>query len=385
MKKNDCSMPAKSDFFNKGIGKYLKYIIFSTNILAIFVLLTSILAWTVIPSKIPIIAYLGLGFPIILFINIVYLILWLVSWRWKYALVQFAVILCCWNPISTCFPIHFKTKDIPESSFKVLSYNVRSFNWLRGEKARKNPIFDYIKESNADIVCFQEFTVSTGKGKRDIITQSEMNEIMKDYPYRSIVNLGRKRKGHIYGIACYSKFPISDTHKLPIESSYNGSVMYTLDIQEKKVTLINNHLESNRLTSEDKKAYKDFLKTRDKASFEEMAHSLHNRLGAGYKIREKQAELIKQKLDEQKTDATIVCGDFNDAPISYTYHTIKGDNLIDSYVNTGFGQGITYHENYFFVRIDFILHSTNINSYNCTVDRVKYSDHYPIWTHLSFK
>lgn len=377
-------MPATSDFFSKKIGKYLKYTIFATNILAIIVLLTSILAWTVVPSKIPIIAYLGLGFPIILFINIAYLILWLVSWRWKYALVQIAVIICCWKPISTCFPMHFKTKEIPENSIKVLSYNVRSFNWLRGEKARKNPIFDYIVDSNADIVCFQEFTASTGKGKNDIITLNEVNKIMKEYPYRSVINLGRKNRNHIYGIACYSKFPILETTKLPIESTYNGSVLYTLDINDKKVTLVNNHLESNRLTSEDRKQYKDFLKTRDRETLDGIAHTLHNRLGAAYKIRENQANLIRETMDKQETDATIVCGDFNDAPISYTYSTIKGD-LIDSYANTGFGQGITYHENYFLVRIDFIMHSTNIQSYNSTVDRVKYSDHYPIWTLLSFK
>lgn len=377
-------MPATSDFFTKTIGKYIKYTIFATNILAIIVLLTSILAWTVIPSKIPIIAYLGLGFPIILFINIAYLILWLVSWRWKYAVVQLAVIICCWKPISTCFPIHFKAKEIPENSIKVLSYNVRSFNWLKGNKARKNPIFDYITESNADIICFQEFTASTGKGKKDIITLDEVNKILKEYPYRSVINLGRKKKNHIYGIACYSKFPILETHKIDIESTYNGATLYTLDINGKKVTLVNNHLESNRLTSEDRKLYKDFLKTRDRETFDGIAHTLHNRLGAAYKIREEQANLIREKINEQKTDATIVCGDFNDAPISYTYHTIKGD-LIDSYTNTGFGQGITYHENYFFVRIDFIMHSTNIQSYNCSVDRIKHSDHYPIWTHLSFK
>lgn len=378
-------MPATNEFFSKKVGKYLKYTIFATNILAIIVLLISILAWYVVPSKMPIIAYLGLGFPIILFINTAYLILWLVSWRWRYALVQFIIIACCWKPISTCFPIHFKTKEIPENSIKILSYNVMGFNWTTGDKARSNPIFDYVVNSNADIVCFQEFTASTRKGNKSIITLDEVNKIMKDYPYRSVINLGSNKRSHIYGIACYSKFPILNSHKLPIESTYNGSVIHTLDIQGKKVTLVINHLESNRLTSEDRKLYKDFLKTRDRESLDEVAHTLHNRLGAAYKIREDQVNLIRQAMDKQETDATIVCGDFNDAPISYTYHTIKGKDLIDSYANTGFGQGITYHENYFLVRIDFIMHSAAFQSYDCTVDKVKYSDHYPIWTYLSFK
>ncbi len=199
--------------------------------------------------------------------------------------------------------------------------------------------------------------------------------------------MGKQGKAptYIYGVACYSKFPILESFKVPTkESVYNGAVIHTLEIQGKKVTLVVNHLESNRLTSKDKKTYKDFLKTRDKESFGDMASTLQNKLGAAYKIRENQVDIIRHHIDQQKTDATIVCGDFNDAPLSYTYHKMKGQ-LTDAYKNTGFGQGITYHENYFWVRIDFIMHSANIESYNCTVDKVKYSDHYPIWTYLAFK
>ena len=33
-------------------------------------------------------------------------------------------------------------------------------------------------------------------------------------------------------------------------------------------------------------------------------------------------------------------------------------------------------------RIDHILHSANMRSYNCKVDKVHYSDHYPMWCYL---
>lgn len=387
MKKSDFSMPVKNKLTEFRFGRYIKYIIFATNIIAIVLLLLSIFSWTVLPSKITIIAYLGLIFPITLFINIVYLILWTATWRWKYALVQLIVIACCWQPISTCFPVHMRQDKMPENRFKVLTYNVRSFNWLRGDSARKNPIFDYVLESNADIVCFQEFSVATKKDKRSIISEQELNNIMKDYPHRSIIRFGKSTKktsSHIYGIAVYSKFPIEESAKVPLESIYNGSVMHTLTIQGKKVNLVVNHLESNRLTTEDKKLYKDFLKSRDRESFDEMALNLQEKLGTAYKIREEQVNVIRKLMEQKKSDATIICGDFNDTPLSYAYHTMKKD-LVDSYANTGFGQGITYHENYFWVRIDYIMHSLGIQSYNCTVDKVKYSDHYPVWTYLAFK
>jgi len=372
-------------FAARKIGRFIKYTVFATNIIAILFLLLSILSWSIVPSKITAIAYLGLAFPITLFINVCYLLLWLITWRWKYALIQVIVIACCWKPISTCFPVHFKSKNIPENSIKILTYNVRGFNWLTGKDARENPIFDYVSNSKADIVCFEEFAVSYDNSKRrSLISEKELDQIMKDYPYKSIISLGPHKRSYIYGIACYSKFPIEESLKVPIESTYNGSVIHTLNIQGRKVSLVINHLESNSLTAKDKQLYKDFLKTRDRESFDAMAHTLQEKLGAAYTIREEQVNVIREFLDKQETEATIICGDFNDTPLSYTYHTMKKD-MVDSYANTGFGQGITYHENYFLVRIDYIMHSKAFQSYNCTVDKRKYSDHYPIWTYLAFK
>jgi len=377
-------MPATNKLTGEKIGRFIKYLIFATNIIAIITLLLSILAWTIVPSKVTFIAYLGLAFPIILLINICYLLLWTITWRWKYALVQLIVIVCCWQPISTCFPVNLRSKEVPADKIKILTYNVRGFNWLTGDKARKNPILNYVANSKADIVCFEEFAASYDTRRRSLISEKELDEIMKDYPYKSIIRLGPKRPAYIYGIACYSKFPILKSIKVPIENSYNGSVIHTLEIQGREVSLAINHLESNSLTARDKQLYKDFLKTRDKDSFDAMAQTLQSKLGAAYKDREIQVNMIKEVLDKQETKATIICGDFNDTPISYTYHTMK-EGMVDAYANTGLGQGITYHENYFWVRIDYIMHSPNMESYQCTIDKVKYSDHYPIWTYLAFK
>ncbi|MFV0537800.1 MAG: endonuclease/exonuclease/phosphatase family protein [Dysgonomonas sp.] len=379
-------MQVKNKLSKIRIGKYLKYTIFATNIFAIIILVLSTFAWKIVPSKATVIAYLGLGFPIILFINILYLILWVISFRWKYALVQMVAITICWQPILTCFPIHTRTsvKNIPENSFKILTYNVRAFNWAKGEKARNNPIIKYLINSDADIICLQEFAVSTGKSKKDIITEKELSAKLKDYPYHEIIKLGTSRGNLAYGLACYSKFPITKAIRLPLESTYNGSAMYELKIQGKDVTLVNNHLESNRITSEDKQLYKEFFINKDRETLGEVAMNIQTRLGAAYKKREAQAKIIRDILNKQESDVTIVCGDFNDTPISYAYYTIKGD-MVDSYASTGFGQGITYHENMFWFRIDFIMHSLGLQSYNCTVDKIKYSDHYPVWTHLAFK
>ena len=81
----------------------------------------------------------------------------------------------------------------------------------------------------------------------------------------------------------------------------------------------------------------------------------------------------------------IVCGDFNDGPISYAHRTIaKG--LTDCFVSSGNGFGISYHHSGFFVRIDNILCSDDWEPYECKVDdKIAVSDHYPIICKLKMR
>jgi len=81
----------------------------------------------------------------------------------------------------------------------------------------------------------------------------------------------------------------------------------------------------------------------------------------------------------------IVCGDFNDSPLSYA-HRVIGKELDDAFVQSGNGFGISYNQNHFYFRIDHILLSKNLESYQCTVDKtIKSSDHYPIWCFVAKK
>ena len=157
-----------------------------------------------------------------------------------------------------------------------------------------------------------------------------------------------------------------------------------MKIKGKRVSIFNTHLESNRITSDDKKLYSSFLKSEEEVKLKDVTENIKSKLGVAFAVRENQTELIRSYVADQKTNATVLCGDFNDTPISYAYKTMKGD-LIDSFVATGRGLGITYHENLFLFRIDYIFHSIKIKSYNTTVGDQKYSDHYPIWTDLVFK
>ena len=248
------------------------------------------------------------------------------------------------------------------------------FNNLE-KKDGKNPILSYHADSKADIICLQEYN-STGNKK--YLTAEDIRKALKAYPYRSIHN---PEKGGSQ-LACFSKFPILSARPIQYESTYNGSMQYTLKVNEDTITLINNHLESNKLTKEDKVIYEDMIKDPDAKKVKTGLRQLIKKLAEASAIRSSQADSVASIIANSQYPTIIACGDFNDASISYT-HRILTQQLDDAFTQSGRGLGISYNLNKFYFRIDNILISPNLKAYNCTVDRsIKDSDHYPIWCYI---
>lgn len=366
------------------VGKILNTTIFIVNIVFLFIFLLSAFSDRVSPNSMMIFAYLGLAFPFFLVINILFIAWWIIIFRWKFFLVNVIVFVVCSVSIFSYFPMHSKTKEIPDNCIKVLTYNVMRYNQYKNHtKDNPNDIINYILNSEADIVCVQEYGAT--KGMPGLITEEDLTRIFKkEYPYRKVFPI-HVTKTTIGGNAVYSKFPIKSFKKIPYSSLYNGSFMVELDVNGKEVTLINNHLESNKFSSDDVAGYTDFLKgvkELDSKKIEGLGDLMKRRLSVSYELRAKQAETVAEYINNAKSPYIIVCGDFNDTPISYARRTIKGNLLKDSFAETGRGMGITYNRNRFWFRIDYILHSKNIKAYNCTIGKFKDSDHYPVWTYL---
>ena len=173
------------------------------------------------------------------------------------------------------------------------------------------------------------------------------------------------------------------TKEFTFKGSYNGAAVYEIDINGEIYLVANTHLESNRISASDKKLYGNLLVKRDSETFNKVTSNIKERLGRGYTKRAIQVQKLSDYIARQEFDKQIICGDFNDTPISYAYKKMKGNPLKDAYASTGFGPGITYYEDFFLFRIDYILHSKNLKSHKTKVDRGKFSDHYPVLTYLS--
>ena len=104
----------------------------------------------------------------------------------------------------------------------------------------------------------------------------------------------------------------------------------------------------------------------------EEVKDISDRLRLAYIKRARQVDELNAYI-RQSPYPVLVCGDFNDTPVSYTYHTIRGD-LTDAFRSAGKGIGNTYRGKFPSFRIDYIFHSPEFQSANYVI--TSYSIHY---------
>ncbi|MDR1221912.1 MAG: endonuclease/exonuclease/phosphatase family protein [Tannerella sp.] len=381
-KKRNCSTPAKNKKIKWTAPFKLLFHSFlaSLNIFLVIFLLASAWSDLISPEKNILFAYLGLIFPVLLFINTCFFIYWIILKKWLMIFILTLTFAACWIPFSNYCPFHIKTEVLPqEDMIKVLSYNVMSFAYKNHTQESPNKIIQYVAESGADIVCLQEYLVSE---RANLMNSKDVAKALPMYPYIAEIIFSSPEKRYKFGLAVLSKFPITKSRKIDISSAYNGASVHEINVKGKKIIVFNNHLESFKLTAEDRSHYSDMITHGNLESFDGLRGSIQQKLGQAFRIRAGQAELIAGEIRKMNAYYAIVCGDFNDTPISYVHRVLQG-SLVDAYAESGFGLGISYNRNFFLFRIDHIFHSSSMESYNCRVDtRVNLSDHYPIYCYL---
>lgn len=311
-------------------------------------------------------ANVGLAFPVFLAVNVCFMFFFLFVKK-KYALISFAGLLAGYSPIRTYWPLNI-SRDVPAGAIKVLSYNVHGFVADNPPEDTPNPILDYIINSDADIVCLQEARLN------DAI----LDGVKGVYDYcDSVIHPGR---GDC--LVLMSKHPILSKDRIEYKSGGNLSAAFVVKIGDDTVTVVNNHFESTGISLADRAGFKKMVKgDSNKDTIKAESRRLAEALGKSVRIRAPQVDAVAKNVRESK-GSVILCGDFNDSPISYAHRTLA-KLLTDCYVASGNGPGISYHHNAIYVRIDNIMCSEDWRPYKCKVDRsISYSDHYPIYCWL---
>jgi endonuclease/exonuclease/phosphatase family metal-dependent hydrolase len=342
----------------------------AVNLVFAFTLLVSYLAVVISPGDFALPAFFGLSYPYLLLINILLVIAWAMLLRFE-ALISVVVIAIGFNHFSNYIKLNKPSGD-KSNTFKVLSYNVRLFNYFENNHGitSEKKIIQFLKAQKPDIICLQEFFLIGNPKVEEALMISELGG--EYYSHMKVIGSGKNR---YYGIITFSRFPIISKGEIIHPGSSSLSIYTDVLIKNDTFRIYNNHLQSFRLRSLERSFMEQLTASDDKETMNEVK-TLSVSLKKGFVRRALQAQVVKNQINRSPFPV-IVLGDFNDTPVSYAYRKIR-KGLNDSFVNSGYGAGFTYKGNYPPNRIDYILYDNAlINSY-FEIIKVKYSDHYPI-------
>jgi len=362
---------------------FITGLIFILNILATLLLSASYLAFYIDPVTTTIFALAGLGYPYILLLNFIFILFWVFS-RIRFALLSLIFILIGWNHLGRF--VQFNAKELPEEieQIKVLSYNVQNFvkenvsstKYITDQKI-KDEIIGFIQDQDADIICIQEFLYDGSDfeihGKKVGELFGCPNFYMENY-YSSI-------RDKLESVATYTRFPIISKGYLDYEEKIIA--IYTdLKINKDTVRLYNLHLASMHFKKEDYDFLNEIREQQSQKEFKKSTLNIVAKVRMAYVKRSYQVRLLESHMSGSP-HPVIVCGDFNDTPLSYAYRKISR-GLTDAFTESGFGFGTTFNEETFpAIRIDYIFHSKHFNSGGFERFKIPFSDHYPISCFLS--
>ena len=357
------------------VRTFSRIIVLIINLLFVAGSIIIIISVNVSPAHCWYFALGGYANPIVLAGHLFFGIFWLFRQHKLYSLISISCLCVGIYLGGLPFQYHKRKK---EKGIKLVSYNVQEFdlyNW-HGNGTRRDSLIAYIKEMQPDIICIQECSVdkNTHFYTNDSVKKATQLKYMCFEPLVSVDNL------YDFGLTIYSKYPIVRHRKLfDVERSTNNIIITDVKIGDDTVRFFNCHLESLHFEI---KEYATIEKISDRNFTEQDTTGIRfilQKLKKALIKRANQADSISIAI-KKSPYPVIVCGDFNDIPLSYTYHTIKTHNdLVDAFRNAGNGLGGTYIGKLPSFRIDYILHSKRIETWDFRVGKRILSDHYPIY------
>ena len=187
-------------------------------------------------------------------------------------------------------------------------------------------------------------------------------------------------------VAILSRRPfLSDTLHISFPTRSNSSFACLIDLDGDSLLVVNNHLESNHLSEEEKSEYAHTITDPHRQTIKSSSRMLVGKLSEAAGYRGAQADSVCAFIDRYTGHPTIVCGDLNETPISYVYQQFDR-HLVSAYREAGTGPGFSYSRRSFPVRIDHLFHSPHWTCTAYRIDRtISVSDHYPLIVRLRKK
>ena len=347
------------------VGTLLDVVMFLVSLVVVGAFILTLFVPTIDPRNHGFLSTLGHVAPFVYAAQVVITLYWVVRWRLWIAVPMILISLFGIGGLSTFYKIEvsrsYGEKSYERSALKIMSYNVRSFIDDKGER-RLDSIAMFVKKANPDILCFQEMGFSE-------LADSLLRPLQPMPKSLSRVDLSP---------AIYSRYPIIKAHRV---DSIKNFVWVDMVIRDDTIRVFNNHLQSATIQHEDIA----YIENHEYIADEEWSElrSVVDRLTKNNKLRAAQVDSLRVLIDASPYP-TIVCGDFNDTPVSYTYRKMS-KGFADAFREVGRGFSHTFKGFFGMLRIDYVLSSDEFEplSYEA-VDSVKYSDHHPVFVRLRY-
>lgn len=321
------------------------------------------------PSFFRFIGVVGLAFPFFL-AGAAFMLAVSLLFAPRRAWISLVGIMGCFFTVRSYCPLNLPSPP-PRGCIKFMSYNTLGFGSREKDSLGRNVVAAYMAASGADIICVQEAGVPDDAYKKDILPL-----MRRRTPYFDSLYVGHNV------LACFSAYPIVGK-ELVCKGVDNGSVAFrVLLAPEDTLLVVNNHLESMHLSQEDRTQYRDMVRSPEETEVKSGSVRLVSKISRAAVERARQADIVAEYIECHKGENMIVCGDFNDTPVSYARRRIA-EGLTDAYVSTANGIGRSFNRDAIIVRIDNIFCSSHWKPFACKVDQsIASSDHYPIYAYL---
>ena len=325
-------------------------------------LLLSYLSVLVNPAKAWFFTILGLLF-VPLFILTVLFFIWAVSRRSRMAWLLLVMLLPAVFLIGKYY--QFKAPEAErEATLKVVTYNVGLF--AHGTKGTDRTVLAdsvaaFLRRTDADIICLQEFFLPN---KLNIDTW-----LRNHFPgYHAEYYVLTGAHGHA-GNVTLSRRPILYKGKIDFEKSTNLAIHTDIRLDSTVLRFYNCHFESYNISPS------GIVHSLSHAD-DEIVEDTGRKMRRSIRQRPKQVDAVIRDVDDCPV-RSVVLGDFNDNPLSYTVYRLSRGRL-DTFVQAGKGFGATFSTLWPLLRIDYILYPRDLQAVSYEVPKVKYSDHYPV-------
>lgn len=320
----------------------------------------SVFVWT---------AFFGLAFWMIFFANVIILIVLISLKSRRTLLIPIVALLFSIPGIVKSYSFGDKKEDV--ASIKIMTYNIGVFRDYKVKSRSVNDVkkslIKLIDEQNPDVICLQE------SGKWPDNTAAEFSKQIS-YRYYKL----NKINGNCY----FSKYPLEDVNYFN-----NELISKFADIKKVKINkedsfyLVNCHFNSFGISSEEIEYINDTKNiVKDKEIY---GKSLISKLKNGFKLRTKSTQQLIDKLPNDMP--LVICGDFNDTPLSYTYNQMLNAGLNDAFITASKGIGKTYCGQLPLLRIDYFWYNNYIEVVDYKRIKNTTSDHYPLLMSFNIK